>query len=37
MVWYVKKTKNAIADALSRKPLELSNDNNRQIKEDIKD
>ena len=36
-VWHVKRTENAIADILSYKSLGLFNNNNRQIKGDIKD
>ena len=37
MVQYIKGTENVITDALFCKPLGPSNNNNRQIKEDIKD
>ena len=36
IIWYIKGTENVIANILSCKPLGLSNNDNRQIKEDIK-
>ena len=37
IIRHIKGTENAITDILSRKPPGLSNNNNRRIKEDIKD